>query len=322
MPILLALLAAGSATPATAERLRVAFWNSELERQGPGLLLRDALKGGIDDIDTARRVIADLDADVLVLSGLDFDATGAALSALNAGLPLPYPHLRALRPNTGVPSGADLDGDGHSDGPADALAFGFFPGQGGMAVLSRRDFRADGTADFSGFAWRDLPGNLMPAGYANLAPPLPLSSRGHHLTGLSLANGQALDLLTWHATSPAFDSEADENGRRNHDETAFWTRYLDGALPFAPPAPAFVLLGQANADPEKGDGDRSAIRALLADPRLQDLLPGDTVDFGGTIGPLRVSYILPAAGLKVLATGRMERPPGVRHWPIWIDLDL
>lgn len=318
----MALLVPGSAAPAMAERLRVAFWNTELERQGPGLLLRDALKGGIDDIDTARQLIAEVDADVLVLSGVDFDATGAALSALNAGLPRPYPHLRALRPNTGVPSGADLDGDGRSDGPADALAFGFFPGQGGMAVLSRLGFRPGAEDDFTGFAWRDLPGNRMPAAYAPLAPPLPLSSRGHYRTGLLLADGQALDLLTWHATTPAFDSEADENGRRNHDETLFWTAYLDGALPFAPPAPAFVLLGQANADPDKGDGDGAAIRALLADPRLQDLLPGDTVDFGRSIGPLRASYILPAAGLKVLATGRMERPPGVRHWPVWVDLDL
>lgn len=305
-----------------ADRLRIAFWNAELERRGPGLLLQDALKSGVEDIDTARRLIADLDADVLVLSGVDYDATGVALAALNADLALPYPHLRALRPNSGVPSGADLDGNGYSDGPADALAFGFFPGQGGMAVLSRLGFRDGADADFSGFPWRDLPGTRMPGAYQALTPPLPLSSRGHYRTGLLLPDGRPLDLLTWHASTPAFDSEADENGRRNHDETAFWTLYLDGALPFEPPVPAFVLVGQANTDPEKGDGDSAAIRALLADPRLQDLLPGDTVDFGRNIGPLRVSYILPAAGLTVLATGRMEPPPGVRHWPIWIDLDL
>lgn len=316
--LILALLLIVSATGAWADPVRIGFWNAELERRGPGLLLQDLGKSGVEDIDAALRLIEELNADVLVLSGVDYDATGAALGALNAGLTSPYPYLRALRPNSGIPSGADLNGDGQTDGPADALAFGFFPGQGGMAVLSRLSPRPDGDRDFSQFLWRDLPANRFPAAYRGLQDRLPLSSRGHYVTGLVLPGGRALDLLTWHGTTPAFDGPGDENGRRNADETAFWSLYLKGALPLPPPADLFVLLGQANTDPAKGDGDKTAIQTLLSDPALQDVLSGDTVDFGRDIGPLRVSYLLPSARLQVVGSGRLDVPDGVRHRPIWI----
>ena len=138
-----------------------------------------------------------------------------------------------------------------------------------------------------------------------------------------MPGGGVLRLMTWHATTPAFDGPEDRNGRRNHDETAFWSALLAGNLTFAPPEVPFLLIGQANSDPAKGDGRPDAIRALLANPMLQDVLPpGDTVDYGGTIGALRVAYILPSSGLAITDSGIGGASDASRHRPIWVQIDF
>ncbi len=297
--------------------MRLAYWNTDLNRAGPGLLLRDLGKGTAADLQVAMATIAALQADVLVLSGFDYDAGGLALAALNAGLPVPYPHLLPLRPNTGIASGFDLDGNGRSDEARDAIGHGRFPGEGAMAILSRLPVDAGQSVDHSGLLWRDLPGADLPPLPDGAAEVLRLSTTGHHETAVVLPDGRRLHLLTWHATPPAFDGPERRNVKRNHDETAFWLHLLDS--PQAPQAP-FVLIGQANVDPDKGNGDAGALRALLADARVQDVLPGDTVDYGGTLGPLRVSYILPSAAIAVVAAGHAPPPEGARHHPIWVEI--
>lgn len=295
----------------------MAFWNSDLNRTGPGLLLRDLVQGKSDDLAQAVAAIDALRADLLVLSGFDYDAGGLALAALNETLARPYPHSAALRPNTGIPSGFDLDGNGRSDEARDAMGFGRFPGEGGMAILSRLPLDATQGTDHSLFLWRDLPGADLPPLPAGAADVLRLSTTGHHDTAVVLPDGRRLHLLTWHATPPAFDGPERRNVKRNHDEAAFWLHLLDS--PQAP-QPPFVLLGQANVDPDKGSGDKRAIRRLLADARLQDILPGDTADYSGTLGPLRVSYILPSAGITVTGAGQAPVPTGARHHPIWVEI--
>jgi hypothetical protein len=302
---------------AAADTLRIGFWNADLSRKGPGLLLRDALRGTDPQITAALAAITGLDADVLVLGDIDYDAGAAALAALNDRLPRPYPHILALRPNTGIPSGHDLDGNGRRDEARDAIGYGTFPGQGGMAILSRLPF--GGTRDFNAYLWRDLPGTLRPA---DQPEDLPLSTSGHHDTAVLLPDGRALHLMSWHATTPAFDGPEDRNGRRNHDETAFWTQLLGGALPFAPPLAPFVIIGQANADPTKGDGRPDAIRALLISALLQDTGGGATVDYGGSIGALRVTYILPSADISVTDSGQVPATAASRHLPIWVEADF
>ncbi|MBN2630165.1 MAG: endonuclease/exonuclease/phosphatase family protein [Rhodobacteraceae bacterium] len=299
-----------------AHEVRLGFWNVALNHKGPGLLLADLAKG-TDATRGVTTTIAALEADVLVITGFDYDAGGLALAALNAALPAPYPHLAALRPNTGIPSGFDLDGNDRSDEARDAIAYGRFPGEGGMAILSRLPIDPAHGTDHSALLWRDLPGADLPPMPEGAADVLRLSSTGHHDTALTLPDGRLLHLLTWHASTPAFDGPEDRNGKRNHDETAFWLHLLNS--PQAP-QPPFVLIGQANTDPEKGDGNPAAIRALLADPRLADPLPGDTVNFGGSIGPLRVAYILPSAGITITAAGHAPAPPGARHHPIWVEI--
>ena len=73
-----------------------------------------------------------------------------------------YPHLFALRPNSGWPTGLDMDGDGRRGGPGDAQGYGAFSGQGGMALLSRFPIATEAARDWSALLWRDLPGALLP----------------------------------------------------------------------------------------------------------------------------------------------------------------
>jgi len=109
----LAVLAALAFGPAGAEPLRVAFFHTELSREGPGLLLRDIARGD-PQVDAVRAVIDHAQADVLVLSGIDHDLRDAALAALNAGLGDPYPQARGFPGNRGLPTGRDIDGDGRT----------------------------------------------------------------------------------------------------------------------------------------------------------------------------------------------------------------
>lgn len=297
----------------------------------------------------ALAMIAATDADVILLTGIDYDLDLVALSALADALSArgpPFPHRFALRPNTGMATGLDLDGSGRAGDPRDAQGYGRFAGEGGMAVLSRLPILKGAVRDFSAFLWRDLPGSRQPAGTEpDAAAVQRLSTTGHWEVPLALPDGRVLRLLAWHATPPVFEPR---NAARNHDETAFWLRLLGGELAIPPPAAPFVLLGDANLDPVDGDGQPEAIRQLLAHPALQDVPPRhatqrddpghkgdpalDTADYGGSIGGLRVEYILPSRGLTVLGSGILWPPPGdalaplaqaaSRHRPLWVDIAL
>ncbi len=336
--------------------IRIATFDAGLSRKGPGLLLQDIARGKDPAIAAAIRVIARTDPDVLLLTGIDFDHSLAALTALQARLAKAgagYPFRFAYPPNSGVPSGCDLDGDGRRNGPRDAQGYGRFPGQGGMVLLSRLPVDSAASRDFSSLLRRDLPGADMghlPADACARAV-LRLSTTGHWDVVLTTPRGP-LHLFAFSATPPVFDGPEDRNGRRNHDETAFWLRYLDGLLPVPPPSGPFVILGNANLDPADGDGRRDAIRALLADPRLQDPRPAsaggaragspdqsgdparDTADWSEAGGPgnLRVDYVLPSASLTVAGAGVFWPAPGAPgaeaatragpHRLVWVDLSL
>lgn len=331
------------ALPLQAETLRLAFWNVELNGRGPGILLRDIARAEDPQIAAVAATVAVLDADVLVLTGVDFDLRSITLTALAgvfAKAGQSYPHRFALAPNSGVPTGLDLDGNGRLGEPRDAMGYGRFAGEGGMAILSRLPIRADEARDFTAFLWRDLPGALIPEDQpAKVTAVLRLSSTAHWDVPISLPGGHSLHLLTWHATPPVFDGAEDRNGRRNHDETAFWLRLMEGALPFAAPEAPFVILGQANLDPDKGDGLRDALQALITHPALQDPEPTGamgtaTADFTANNGPgnLRSDIILPSADLVLRGSGVMWPAPddpalttlqaASRHRPVWVDLEM
>ena len=355
-PLLPAVLAAHLAAPVwAAETIRVATFNAELSRDGPGLLLRDILKGEAADIDAALDALVAARPDVLALQGIDYDHGGATLAALarrlaDRGLDLPY--AAQPRPNSGVPTGRDIDGDGYRDGARDAQGFGAFPGQGGIALLSRWPVTLE--RDFTGLRWADLPGALIHDGDP-AADIQRLSSTVHAVFRVEPPGAEPVRIATFHATPPVFDGPEDRNGRRNHDEAALWLRWIDGALG-DPPEGRLVIAGDANLDPQDGDGRPGALTALLAHPRLQDPRPSDpegarratqgdanarhrgdpardTADWDdgpGGPGNLRVDYVLPSADWSVTGAGITwppERPAGAdkgpwpRHGVVWVDLE-
>lgn len=357
---ILGLLTLTAPAPASAQEqgspnsLRIASFNTELHRRGPGLLLRDILAGDPQAVAVAA-IVAEAQPDILALQSVDYDRGGAALGALQdliAAAGHPMPHRFARPPNTGIPTGADLDGDGRKGGPRDAQGFGYFAGQGGMAVLSRFPIDAGAAVDLSSTLWADLPDGLMVPGDAPEGVDQRLSTTGHWIVPIDVAE-DGLHLLTWHATPPVFDGPEDRNGRRNHDEAALWLALLDDQLPQVPTSAPVIVAGDANLDVADGDGRPAALARLLDHPRLQDPRPRsaggssaaaqggpndghkgdaahDTADWPEDgPGNLRVDYILPDACLTVLEAGVLW-PDGdplastaaaaSRHRLVWVDV--
>jgi len=302
-------------------------------------------------VEAVLRGLGALDADVVLLTGVDFDLDHQVLRALQARLQAAghaYPHRFARPPNSGVATGLDLDGDGRRGGPRDAQGYGDFAGAGGMAILSRLPLDEAGARDFSSFLWADLPGSLMPDARDSPARRVQrLASVAAWDVPLRLPDGGVLHLLAWHATPPVFDGAEDRNGRRNHDEAAFWLRLLAGQLPFAPPPAPFVLLGDANLDPADGDGRAGALKALLTHPLLADPAPRgfhgraepgqsgdpalDTAHYDAPLGGLRLDYVLPSVDLTVRAAGVLwparDDPMAAllarasHHAPVWVEVE-
>lgn len=340
---------------AQSSDIRIATYAAPFSRDGPGLLLRDILRGDDPTILAAIAVIDHIAPDILVLTDVDFDAGGAAVSALSQALAYPYPFSFTRRPNAGLQTGLDLDGDGFIGDARDALGYGRFIGDGGMAVLSRFPIQNDKVIDLSHILWRDVLGATLPHDDGALFPvpavfdTLPVSSTAHWIIPVEI-NGAVISLLAFDATPPVFDGPEDFNGLRNHDELLVWERVLDGEMGDVPRNP--ILIGNANIDPFDGDGLQGSIRRILQHPDLQDPQPRsvgaqlaadtthagppalDTADWSDdTPGNLRVSYVLPASNLTVTNAGVFWPAPddpnvhllggdGGRgaHHLVWVDL--
>ncbi len=326
---------------AAAKPIRVATYNVSLGRDGPGLLVRDLVAGKDPQIATVVKVIAKTEPDILLLNDFDFDHGNIALGLIAdqlAAAGVVYPHRFAIRPNSGMQTGVDLDGDHKLGGPGDAQGFGAFSGAQGMAVLSRYPVDESAVQDFSAQLWKDLPGAMLPVVDAKAWPSRGawqvqrLSSKGHWDVPVTLPDGRVLHLLASHPTPPVFDGAEDQNGLRNRDEIRFWSLYLD-RLAFNS---LFVILGDLNADMNDGEGAHDAIRALVAHPKIQDVRPAshgalvaseqqagpnatqisnpafDTVDWdeARTPGNMRVDYVLPSSSLKIAGAGVFWPAPG------------
>lgn len=305
-----------AAVPLSAETFRVATWHGEFSRKHPGLLLRDLLR---DDPVPGVATLLETAPDVLLLSNFDYDAGYAALGALQTHLQtagLDLPHSFALRPNTGLSTKLDLDGDGRRGGPRDAQGYGWFSGQGGLAVLSA--FPLSLQQDLSSLLWHDAPDTAIATddpGYGVQR----LSTSAHWGVDVATPDG-TVTLLTLAATPPVFDGPEDRNGRRNRDEVLLWAHVLNGKIGVTPANPVIVL-GNFNLDPNGGQGIRPAMAEVLGHPRLQDPLPGLTTAQWDKVGALRVSYVLPDAQLMTINAGIMPHVPEMgAHQLVWVDV--
>lgn len=303
-------------------------------------MLRDILRNDPQVI-AVQQVVLATRPDVLILQNFDYDHDLRALTAFRDGLAsngLDYPYLFSAQPNSGVPSGYDLNRNGRLLDPQDRQGFGKFSGQGAMALLSRYPIGPE-VQDFTDMAWKDVPQTLMTPQEQADWPNQRLSSVAHWAVPIVLPETQ-ISILTFHATPPVFDGPDDLNGRRNHDEIRFWSHYLDGH--FGPPPKNPIIIGVANIDPIAGEGRKAALDALMRDPRLQYLQPQNgqhncpkhaTVYWEQLADPCRhVSYILPSTDLSTQTSGVYWPNPATEggadvqaasdHRLIWVDLKL
>ncbi|MGP4008277.1 endonuclease/exonuclease/phosphatase family protein [Streptomyces sp. 4N124] len=353
-----AALAGTSALPAAASdrrgrAVRFATFNASLNRGTQGALVTDLSTPDNTQAKNVAETIQRVDPDVLLINEFDYVESGAAVRLFlrnylavgqNGAKPVRYGYHFTAPVNTGVASGLDLDGrNGAVTTPGsdaygqDAYGYGWFPGQYGMAVLSKYPIDTRAVRTFQNFLWRDMPGNLMPTDYysAEAQAVLRLSSKSHWDVPVCVGH-ETVHFLVSHPTPPTFDGPEDRNGRRNHDEIRLWADYIGGRRRSSylyddkgrrgglRPGARFVLAGDQNADPYDGDSYDHAIRLLLDHPAVHlpkapptskgaveaTRLQGgantshigdpayDTADFGDTApGNLRVDYVLPSRGL-------------------------
>jgi endonuclease/exonuclease/phosphatase family metal-dependent hydrolase len=284
--------------------IRVATFNAHLNRDAPFTLVEEAASGDSPQIAAVAEIIQRVDPDILLINEIDRDAVGRAPALLkayflsrgrNGAAPVEFPYVYFAPVNTGVASGVDLDRDGRAatapgeKGYAeDAFGYGAFPGQYGMALLSKFPIESDRVRTFQKFLWKDMPGALLPddpltgaaGGYYSKAAlaVLRLSSKSHWDVPVRIGD-EILHVLASHPTPPAFDGAEARNRRRNHDEIRFWADYVAperaqhlyddaGKRGGLAAGARFVVLGDLNADPEDGASWPGAIGQLLDHPAI------------------------------------------------------
>ncbi|MGO1286105.1 MAG: endonuclease/exonuclease/phosphatase family protein [Brachybacterium sp.] len=348
--------AVAQAAPAPSRRrgrfqqARIATFNASLNRSAQGQLLEDLATGEDAQIRAVAEVIQINNPDVVLLNEFDHDEDGKGLDLFrekylevsqNGKSPVFYPYVFTAPVNTGVPSGLDLNQDGTVGGPDDAWGFGEFPGQYGMAILSRYPILTEQVRTFQNLRWADMPSNLLPTEFygPEIAAELRLSSKSHWDVPVQIGSS-TLHVLAAHPTPPSFDGPEKRNQRRNSDEIRLWADYLSpgrrsawivddaGVSGGLAPREQFVIVGDYNSDPLDGDSWPGAIDQLLSHARVQDTLPRsegaveasteqgganaahrgqpqyDTADFADDPSPgnLRVDYVLPSRPLQVVSS--------------------
>ncbi|SDU71448.1 endonuclease/exonuclease/phosphatase family protein [Jiangella alkaliphila] len=352
-----ATLAAAAPASGGAAALRVATYNLSLNRAVEGELEADLSSGTDTQAQAVAEVIQRTRPDIILLNEFDYVEGGVAADLfrdnyLEVGQggadPIEYPYAYVAPSNTGIPSGFDLNNNGTIGGGDDAFGFGLFPGQYGMAVLSKYPILEDDVRTFQNFLWKDMPGALLPTAFYSPEEQdvLRLSSKSHWDVPVQVGR-RTVHVLVSHPTPPTFDGPEDRNGTRNHDEIRFWAEYVgpgranwiyddEGARGGLKPGSSFVILGDQNSDPVDGDSVPGSIQQLLENPRIVDPLPTsagapeaavlqggantshegdpryDTADFAdGAPGNLRADYVLPSRQLRPVGAGVF--------WPVRSD---
>lgn len=282
-------------------KVRIATFNSSLYREQAGQLIQDLQDPSNSQPRQIAEIIQRVRPDVLLLNEFDYDAEGQAADLFqrnflevgqNGQEPLRYPHRFLAPSNTGIPTGMDMNRNGKTDGPNDAIGYGKFPGQYGMLLLSKYPIDQQQARTFQKFLWKDMPNAKLPRVPGTEQPwysdeqlaVLRLSSKNHWAVPILVADETRIWALASHPTPPVFDGPEDRNGLRNHDEIRFWADFIDplrstyivddqGRQGGLPPKAQFVILGDQNADPWDGDSTDDAILQLTRHPLINDDTP-------------------------------------------------
>jgi len=280
---------------AAQSSVRFATFNASLNRNFAGQLVADLSTPNNAQAKTVAEIVQRTRPDVLLINEFDFVEDDLAIDLFrdnylevsqNGASPIEYPYAFVAPSNTGIPSGFDLNNNGAVGGPDDAFGFGFFPGQFGLAVLSRYPIDYESVRTFQLFLWKDMPGALLPDDPATPAPAdwyseaeldvFRLSSKSHWDVPV-LIGGKSVHFLVSHPTPPVFDGPEDRNGTRNFDEIRFWADYVspgrdgyiyddEGGTGGLKPGELFVVAGDENSDPLDGDSIPGAIQQLIEHP--------------------------------------------------------
>jgi len=243
----------------------------------------------------------------------------------------------------------------------DCYGFGEFRGRYGMVVYSRYPIVPSGIRTFRKLPWRDMPGARLPddAGRPGVGDwyseaelgVFRLSSKSHWDVPVDLGNGVMVHVLVSHPTPPVFDGAEDRNGKRNADEIRFWADYIDparsgwvvddaGRRGGLRAGGRFVLLGDCNADPVKGDSVPGAAQQLTGHGLVQSQLVPSAQRYGNSTTntadfaqDLRVDYVLPSRAGWVVLDGAVYWPAGTHpqaslvtnanasdHRLVWMDV--
>ncbi len=288
-------LLVGNVALSESPQVRVATFNVALHRDQQGELATELATKDSPAACKIAHVIQLVRPDIILINEIDHDpARLAAVQFRDHYLAQPqgtaqainFPYMYSNTVNTGLPTGLDLNHDGRSDGPADAMGYGAFHGQYGMAIYSKWPIAVDSVRTFQTFLWKDMPNAKLPVhpktGTAyydqDVLNQLRLSSKSHWDVPV-IVGGHPLHLLVSHPTPPVFDGPEDRNGARNHDEIRFWSDYVtpgkgdyiyddQGKSGGLAAGADFVILGDLNADPVDGASTDAPIKMLLEHPAI------------------------------------------------------
>jgi Endonuclease/Exonuclease/phosphatase family len=281
--------------------IRVATYNTSLNRDTDGHLVRDLENGNNEQARKIAEVIQRVRPDILFLNEFDYDTAGSAAELFrkkylavgqNGCEPIEFAHHFTGPVNTGVPSGRDLSHNGKAGGADDAFGYGRHPGQYGMLVLSKFPIDRDHARTFQKVLWRNMPNALLPVVLKTQKPfyndddlaifRLPSKSVWDvpiNVPGRGGSRPFMLHLLCSHPTPPVFDGPEDRNGHRNHDEVRLIADYIDpkkssylkddsGNQGGLRANEEFAIVGDLNCDPVDGEGMRSTMDQLLKNPHV------------------------------------------------------
>lgn len=334
------------------EDLRVATLHADLVAEGD---TKDAAEQLASALRTGNHVKARVIArtvqmnapDVLVLTGVSYDDAEQIAEYLSSlylasgqdGLPgLEYPHVFTAPTNSGLESGADLDGDGIIGGPGDTIGYGDYPGQYGMIVFSKYPIVEDEVRTFQNFLWRDLPDNSMPQDYSMLEESV-LRLQESSLWDVPVEVSGKSSPVHVVSTSVLSEGTTEDDAARAEDIRRVVSDYVSGDAWYLTddageqgalePDAHFVVAGSpvAAESPEN-------LSAFLSSPRLQDPEPQPVTDQPLSERPgsdmtsenatrevpgdqdLRASLVLPAADLEVSNSGIFWPGEGEFGYPV------
>ena len=272
--------------------VRFATFNASLNRGAPGQALADlSAPGERPQAAAVAEIIQRVRPEVLLINEFDYvdgPVTGNAMTdafqanylsiGQNGAEPIHYDYVFVAPSNTGIHSGFDLNNyggvvstplaPGYGD---DALGFGEFPGQFGMAVFSQHPIDYERARTFQNFLWKDMPAARLPDDVATTGPAdwytpgragdpaaveqEPLGPADPHRQPDRPLPGQPSDAAGLRRRRgpqrPAQLRRDPALGRLHHAAAArrATSTTTQGAAAACSPAPAFVIAGDQNSDP-------------------------------------------------------------------------